>query len=319
MQHRSRQPHRTELNDKSRSNIDFQALHHDLINTKPVSNRYDYVLGLIHENAYKMAATLAANNIVLDFGCNTGYGTKILSEVAHFVVGCDVSPKAIQSAQQMNRTTNNAFVRLDGLSSPFKDYAFDLLTCFQVIEHVQDTRSFLRIIAKLLKNDGAVILSTPNAALRLYPGMQPWNKFHVREYSAEELEATLKGSFANVRIFGLFAKGPADGIERKRVASARARATNGGVEGDEAAHINFKHFVDAFVRKIIQTSATLSLFGKPFLRHFDNSIGKCSTFYLRDSNVDQALDLMAICTHERRSLDHAREVIESQFQRNPVV
>jgi SAM-dependent methyltransferase len=208
---------------------------------------------------------------------------------------------------------------LDGLSSPFKDYAFDLLTCFQVIEHIQDTRSFLRIIAKLLKHDGAVMLSTPNAALRLYPGMQPWNKFHVREYSAKELEATLKGSFANVCIFGLFAKGPADGIERKRVASARAGAANGGARRDETAHINLKHFVDPFVRKIMRTAVTLPLFEKLSLRHFNNSIGKYSTFYLRDSNVDQALDLTAICTHERRSLDHARELIESQFQRNSVV
>lgn len=76
---------------------------------------------------------------------------------------------------------------------------------FQVIEHIANAGAYLSEIARVLRSDGVALFTTPNAAIRLDPGMKPWNEFHVREYLAEELSALLRATFPGVAVRGLFA------------------------------------------------------------------------------------------------------------------
>lgn len=45
---------------------------------------------------------------------------------------------------------------------PFSRKYFDIIIAMDVIEHVQDTDSFINEIKRVLKKDGAIILTTPN-------------------------------------------------------------------------------------------------------------------------------------------------------------
>ena len=76
---------------------------------------------------------------------------------------------------------------VDGQTLPFKDCSFDLVTAFQIIEHIPETVTFTEELKRVLRRDGVVLITTPNATIRLDPAMKPWNPFHVREYSHEEL------------------------------------------------------------------------------------------------------------------------------------
>src|SRR5438046_2777514 len=122
----------------------------------------------MHLRAYEAAAQRAKALRVLDLGCNNGYGTNIIGAVAASVIGCDVSEAALADAYR--RFPKIEFRRIDGISLPFPHDQFDMVTSFQVIEHIADTESYLAEIWRVLRPGGIALLTTPNAAIRLDPG-----------------------------------------------------------------------------------------------------------------------------------------------------
>jgi len=53
-------------------------------------------------------------------------------------------------------------VDLDSESLPYPDSSFDLVTCVETIEHLENFRALLREIHRMLKPGGVVIITTPN-------------------------------------------------------------------------------------------------------------------------------------------------------------
>jgi ubiquinone/menaquinone biosynthesis C-methylase UbiE len=203
--------------------IRLQADEHPLIEDSPPASSAEHTLRLMHLRAYDEAVAHAAGCDVLDVGCNTGYGTVRFVPVARRVVGVDVSPGAIEAARERAPEGRPEFVLTGGYDLPFADETFDLVTSFQVLEHVPDPMAYLREIARVTRPAGTVILATPNAAIRLDPGMTPWNRFHVHEYVAPELQDLLDEVFAEVRVFGMFGASVLYETEIRRVDGARQR------------------------------------------------------------------------------------------------
>jgi 2-polyprenyl-3-methyl-5-hydroxy-6-metoxy-1,4-benzoquinol methylase len=184
----------------------------------------DYVLRLIHLKAYADGASRAIGRTILDIGCNDGYGTVLLAATARRTTGIDVSPAAISAARRRPEATGIDFRVVDGDQLPFPDHSFDVVTAFQVIEHITDVGPFLAEVRRVTAPGGTVVFTTPNAAIRLDPGMAPWNPFHVREYTAEELRHELSQLGATIRVRGLFGPPPVARTEVARAAAARDRA-----------------------------------------------------------------------------------------------
>lgn len=203
--------------------IRLQADEHPLISDAPSTSINQHVGRLMHLKAYEVAVKLATGVDALDVGCNTGYGTMMLATAGRRVVGVDVSARAIEAAQAAAPDGRPEFLAIDGLALPFADGSFDLVTSFQVIEHVLDPAPYLREIARVLRPGGTFVLTTPNAATRLDPGMTPWNPFHVREYLAPDLESELSRVFPNVRVQGMFGTPTLYEAELARVDAARRR------------------------------------------------------------------------------------------------
>ena len=99
---------------------------------------------------------------------------------------------------------------------PFEDRAFDVVTCFECIEHLRSTpRPLLDQIRRVLKPDGRLLLTTPNivgsrAMIRLLAGKHPqenpryhrdaaYGIVHPREYTLRELVALLESRGLAVR------------------------------------------------------------------------------------------------------------------------
>lgn len=152
-----------------------------------------------HRAAYRFAEGYARAGTLLDLGCGTGYGTAALAEAAPRTVGLDqVAPEPRVRASQAR------FVRGDLEALPFASGGFDVVTSFQVVEHLADPHRYLAEIARVLAPDGVVLISTPNI---LQSDRE--NPYHLHEYEPAELEAALAEHFERVEMRGVQAVGPA--------------------------------------------------------------------------------------------------------------
>ena len=207
------------------SNDEMITLHqeqHGLIDQNSFDNPYMYIQHLMHVFAYQHIATLCVGKSVLDIGCNKGYGTELLAANASNVIGVDVSQKAIETARNGCQNTKIEFQTIDGKNLPFENDTFDVVVGCQVIEHIADVSSFMTEVTRVLLPGGLALFTTPNAVIRLTPGMKPWNKFHVQEYTARELRELFASSFRSVDVAGLFASDKIEELLKERYAQAMA-------------------------------------------------------------------------------------------------
>ena len=152
-----------------------------------------------HVSRYALAARFAPGRRVLDLGCGTGYGTADLARVASAVVGVDLARDAIDYA--LLNFPSARFLQCSATSVPFPQASFDLVTAFEVIEHVRDWRSLLAEAQRVLDPKGILIVSTPNA--RYYAESRAAsgpNPFHEHEFEFGEFRAALGEFFPHVRI-----------------------------------------------------------------------------------------------------------------------
>jgi 2-polyprenyl-3-methyl-5-hydroxy-6-metoxy-1,4-benzoquinol methylase len=150
-----------------------------------------------HLPRYAFASTFAKNAKALDFGCGTGYGSKYLSNVAASVVGLDISEEAISWAKEMHRNPGLQFERRSDLGQGMEPHSFDLVTCFEMIEHVNHEMQIATVssIANLLKPEGKLVISTPDPQFTAPYGDNP---YHLREMTEVEFRELLEVSFKHV-------------------------------------------------------------------------------------------------------------------------
>jgi 2-polyprenyl-3-methyl-5-hydroxy-6-metoxy-1,4-benzoquinol methylase len=148
-----------------------------------------------HLCRYWWAGQFAPGRRVLDAGCGIGYGSNMLAEAgAAEVHGVDIAEPVIEAAAQgagpgVTFTTGDvAALDLDADSS-------DLVVCFEVIEHVEDTDAVLDELARVLAPGGMLLISSPNRD-RYVPG----NPHHRYEFLPDELKAALERRFKQVRL-----------------------------------------------------------------------------------------------------------------------
>ncbi|HYN08744.1 MAG TPA: class I SAM-dependent methyltransferase [Vicinamibacterales bacterium] len=204
--------------------IRHQAHHHFLMQTGEFADLEELGLHLRHQKAYDIAAGLSGDKRVLDYGCNNGYGTAYLAGWGRHVVGVDVSALALEHAPLRCRPSGPDYVRVDGLTIPFGDGVFDLIVSFQVIEHIADYARYLSELRRVLHPAGLLLMTTPNAQLRLDPGQPPWNEFHVHEFRGAELQGLLKEWFPCVTVTGLTTRGELYEVETRRLSRMKKMA-----------------------------------------------------------------------------------------------
>jgi 2-polyprenyl-3-methyl-5-hydroxy-6-metoxy-1,4-benzoquinol methylase len=154
-----------------------------------------------HIARYAFAARFAGQLRVLDIGCGTGYGTAQLAQHARSAVGIDVSADALVYARQHYQIPNTTFLTASATAIPFQRASFDLITAFEVIEHLDDWRDVLVEARRLLDPGGMFLVSTPNklyyAESRANQGPNP---FHTHEFEFSEFRDALAVVFPTVTI-----------------------------------------------------------------------------------------------------------------------
>ena len=134
---------------------------------------------------------------ILDYGCGTGYNLPLLARFgeAH---GTDLDDEALRVLQL---GPASAFIASHEL--PAYEGQFDLVTAFDVIEHLDDDVGALRGIAKLLAEDtGQVLLTVP-----AHPAL--WSdedviSLHRRRYTARSLAEVCRRAGFQIRFLSHF-------------------------------------------------------------------------------------------------------------------
>jgi 2-polyprenyl-3-methyl-5-hydroxy-6-metoxy-1,4-benzoquinol methylase len=129
---------------------------------------------------------------VLDFGCGSGYGTRVLKEHFRNVTSFDVYPDGYAPAD----------IEVCQDFGKIKQARYDVITCFEVIEHMPeaDQRQLMDDLHGLLSPAGTLFISTVRKMDP--PPTENRRKEHIRELSFEELLSFCESKFRNVYTFG---------------------------------------------------------------------------------------------------------------------
>ena len=173
----------------------------DATSTTPTGERFDpplmggHMIEAEHFARYAWAAQFARGRHVLDAACGTAYGTAMLATAgASSVVGVDLDESVIAEVRE-SASPGVSFEVADLRKLSFGDDEFDLITCFEAIEHVTEPELVLNELARILRPDGLLLVSTPNRDV-----YTPGNPFHLRELTPNELEAELGKRFRSVAL-----------------------------------------------------------------------------------------------------------------------
>ena len=91
---------------------------------------------LDHVSRYWWASSFATGKRVLDCATGKGYGAYILSRRAAAVLGVDLNSTSLRIARKKFSAANLVFQEWDVLRLPGLQGTFDLVTAFEIIEHV---------------------------------------------------------------------------------------------------------------------------------------------------------------------------------------
>jgi SAM-dependent methyltransferase len=155
----------------------------------------------VHVARYRFARPHVEGKRVLDVACGTGYALDLLAESARRVVAVDIDAGAVASARREAHGRVVVAVA-DACRLPFAAGAFDVVTSFETLEHLDRRAEFLTEVRRVLRPDGLLVLSTPNASYTRPVDGRPRNPFHVHEYTPGELRGQIAPLFASVELLG---------------------------------------------------------------------------------------------------------------------
>lgn len=137
--------------------------------------------------------SLSTKPKLLDIGCALGFFLEVGKKAGWDTVGVDMSRYAIKRLKEkgIKGIVGTVF------TAKFPDNSFDVVTCFQVLEHLIDPIVFLAEVRRILKPGGQVFLTTPdrNAPFSLILGRK-WHGWlvegHLNWFTKSSLALSLK-------------------------------------------------------------------------------------------------------------------------------
>lgn len=160
-----------------------------------------------HMARYHYAVEFTRHRIVADIACGSGFGTVYLAQNgARSIIGLDLDSEVIE-AQRRDLPPNVTFAVGSATAVPLPSHSVDVVVSFETIEHIRDVEACLQEFRRILKPDGLLILSTPNAFITQPINGVPRNPYHVKEYEPLELQLMLHHYFTEVKMIGQRVRG----------------------------------------------------------------------------------------------------------------
>jgi len=94
---------------------------------------------------------------MLDIGCGSGAMMLAAGKMAS-IAGLEVSPTALKN---LRGDVRGKTIAASVLNAPYPDESFDVITCLDVIEHIENDGYALNEIFRILKPGGLVLINVP--------------------------------------------------------------------------------------------------------------------------------------------------------------
>lgn len=178
------------------------------------------VASIFQDKIAFLKKSVGSNKKVLDVGCNDGYVGGLLLKNGNEVYGIDIVKKKLLLAQKKGLKAKECDIENEEF--PYPENCFDKVILGDVIEHIFNTDKLLEKCKRVLKNNGTLIITTPNVAslgrrIMLLLGINPFLEYssvlppikgypavgHIRYYTAKTLRLQLMyHGFKNITIQG---------------------------------------------------------------------------------------------------------------------
>mgnify|MGYP001573505615 CR=1 FL=1 len=121
---------------------------------------YDTVRRAEFKERLQRISELKPHGRLLDIGCSTGEFLELVSRTGRYAIeGAEISQEAARKASERLKVDVFCGTLEELPSSPC---SYDVITAWEIIEHIPDPVAFLRRVHYLLKPHGICCLSTPN-------------------------------------------------------------------------------------------------------------------------------------------------------------
>lgn len=155
-----------------------------------------------HFHRYLWAARVVGGRRVLDLGSGEGFGAAILAESAEHVVGIDIDELTVEHSRLNYASENLEFDVGTALDlSVHADGSFGAVVAYEIIEHVREQERVLAEVARVLAEDGILVISTPDRRMYGETRGEP-NRFHERELNLDEFLELLGEYFPHLASWG---------------------------------------------------------------------------------------------------------------------
>ncbi len=125
----------------------------------------------------------------LDIGSSTGFVVEAAQEVGWDAMGIELNPSAVQFGKKRGLK----IIKGDLLDCNLNNKKFDVISLFDVLEHLPSPRATINEVIKKLKPEGIIFLYVPNfdSASRILMGDQAhfiWPSHHLNYYNPKTIK-----------------------------------------------------------------------------------------------------------------------------------
>lgn len=141
-----------------------------------------------HVRRYLFIRKFTKGKDVIEFGCGYGAGSTIMKDNFNSYLGIDIDKQAINYAKANIQPLHNnvKFALLSEFQNHEQIIKSDIAICFEVLEHVKDPRSLLAFLVSITKNNGLIILSTPNGLSSRGNRELYRTPYHINEFTPQQ-------------------------------------------------------------------------------------------------------------------------------------